>query len=147
MKGKPWTFEEERKLKALAEAHKPMSVIAETLGKTGESIRQKMLKLGLLEQQQLKKSICCSSNDLKLPKELPSVEQALKVLAAAIDALKNPGLDKSEVLRLRSIAQAVKIYQGLLAEYVNYRGIEERLEEVTEEVRQLAKKTENPKSK
>jgi len=69
----------------MLEVRKPISVIAEVLGKTQNSIRRKMLKMGLLEQQQLKKSICCSSNDLKLPKELPCVEMALKILADAYE--------------------------------------------------------------
>ena len=38
-------------------------------------------------------------------KELPSVEEALKKLAAAMEALGTPGLSKTEVTRLRSLAQ------------------------------------------
>jgi hypothetical protein len=53
----------------MPEARKPISVIAEVLGKTQNSIKQKMLKMGLLELEQVKKSICSSSSDLKLPKK------------------------------------------------------------------------------
>jgi hypothetical protein len=43
------------------------------------------------------------SSSLKLPAELPSVEESLKKLSAALKALETPGLDQSEVLRLRGI--------------------------------------------
>jgi hypothetical protein len=48
-----------------------------------EGIRQKLIKLELLKEQQQRKNLCCSSR-LVLPKELPSVEEALKDLVAAI---------------------------------------------------------------
>ena len=38
---------------------------------------------------------------MKLPEELPSVEEALKILVAAMKALETPDLSKTEVLRLR----------------------------------------------
>jgi hypothetical protein len=76
-----------------------------------------------------------SGVDLRLPEELPSVEEELKILAAAIEALRKPGLSRSEVSRLLNIISAVKIYQELFARYVNYRGLET---EVLELRRQLA---------
>ena len=69
----------------MLEARKPISVIAEVLGKTQNSIKQKMLKMGLLEEETVKKSSVSSSTDLRLPKELPSVEMALKTLADAYE--------------------------------------------------------------
>jgi hypothetical protein len=53
---------------------------------------------------------------LKLPEELPSVEEALKILVAAMKALETPDLSKTEVLRLRSIIQATSAYQVKVAE-------------------------------
>jgi hypothetical protein len=61
---------------------------------------------------------------LKLPERLPSVEEELKVLSAAIEALRLPGLCRSEVSRLHNIIMGVKVYQELFAQYVNYRGLE-----------------------
>jgi len=139
-KGKPWTAEEELTLRQLVEAHKPLQVIASQVGKTKEAVRQKMISLGLKEQQKLKFSRCCSSN-LKLPDELPSVEEALKTLTAALRALEQPGLDQGEVLRLRSIIQGVKIYEELFADYVDYRGIEAELVEMRRKYEELAEKT------
>jgi hypothetical protein len=47
---------------------------------------------------------------------LPSVEEALKILVAAMNALETPDLSKTEVLRLRSIIQATSAYQVKVAE-------------------------------
>jgi endonuclease III-like uncharacterized protein len=53
---------------------------------------------------------------LKLPEESPSDEEALKKLAAAMNALETPYLSKTEVLRLRSIIQTAGVYQVKVAE-------------------------------
>lgn len=79
--------------------------------------------------------------DLKLPGRLPSVEEELKVLSAAVEALRQPGLGRAEVSRLHNIIQGVKVYQELFAKYVDYRGLEA---EVLELRRQLA--SENAKA-
>ena len=64
---------------------------------------------------------------LELPAELPSIEEQLKVLVAALDALRKPEIERLDVLRLRAIIQGVRVYQELIGEYVDYRGIEEKL--------------------
>ena len=73
--------------------------------------------------------------DLKLPKQLPSVEEELKILVAAVEDLRQPNLSRNEASRLHYIIQGVQVYQRLFAEYVNYRGLET---EVLELRRQLA---------
>jgi hypothetical protein len=138
-KGKPWSPEEEKQLRDLIEGGNRLGVIVSKLGKTREAVRQKMLSLGLKEQQQTKNRSCCSS----IPKELPSVEESLKILIAALNALKQSGLEQSEVLRLRSIIQGVKIYKDLFADYVDYRGIETQFLELRQKYEELAKKTQS----
>jgi hypothetical protein len=49
-----------------------------------------------------------SGPDLKLPEERPSVEDELKILSAAIEALKSPNLPRGEVSQLRSLVLALK---------------------------------------
>jgi hypothetical protein len=75
--------------------------------------------------------------DLKLPEQLPTVEEELKVLAAAVEALRQPGLSRAEVSRLHSTIVGVKVYQELFAKFVDYCGIEAELLELR---RQLASK-------
>ena len=53
-KGKPWTVELENQLRELLQAGKSVKVVAKVLGKTENAIRQKMIKLGLVEEKRLK---------------------------------------------------------------------------------------------
>ena len=78
-----------------------------------------------------------SSSNLELPEDLPSIEMQLRVLAGAIEELKHGGLDKADVMRLRSIIGGVKAYKELFADYVDYRGIELKVEKAIEWLRKL----------
>jgi hypothetical protein len=49
-----------------------------------EGVRQKLIKLESLKEQQQRKNLCCCSSKLVLPKELPSVEEVLKDLVAVV---------------------------------------------------------------
>jgi hypothetical protein len=71
-----------------------------------------------------------SGLDLKLPEELPSVEDELKVLIAAIEALRSPNLPRGEVSRLRTLVLAIKIYEEKFPLYLNYRRVEAELLEL-----------------
>ena len=112
-----------------------------------EAIRQKLLKFGLFKEEQKEQqqpqaaAPCCCSSKLELPDELPSVEETLKTLAAALKALEAPGLKREDILRLRGIISGAKIYKELLADYINYRGLEAELSELREKYEILAKKT------
>ena len=78
-----------------------------------------------------------------LPKDLFTVEQVLLFLARAVKSLEQPGLEKGEVLRLRSLVQACRVYQDKFAEYVNYRRIEGDLMELRKEVAALRAREEH----
>ena len=56
MKGKPWSIEEEKQLRPLLESKKYVNVIAEALGKTVDSVKSKMRRLGLKEEDTAKKN-------------------------------------------------------------------------------------------
>jgi len=139
VKGKPWTIEEEKKLAELLKSEKPLGVIAESLNKSPEAVVKKIRRLKLevvvptLQHQ-------TTTTKLVLPKELPSVEEALKMLAAALKASCKPGLDKVEVQRLQVVATLARTYKELLADYINYRGIEAELAEMKEQCAAFAKK-------
>jgi hypothetical protein len=137
VKGKPWEPEQEKRLKELVNAKTPLTVIAKSLGKPEEAVRQKIRRLGLEVVEQ--KKIICSTTSQKLPAELPSIEEMLKKLVAAVIGLETPGLDKSEVLRLRGIIAGVNSYQGLLADYLDYRGLEAELVEWRQKYELLSK--------
>ena len=107
VKGKAWTVEEERRLRELVKAGATVAKIAALLGKTEASVRSKIqrLKLKVEDDDGLKFNMSSSSN-LDAEGELQSVEEALKLLNGALNALKTRGLDKTETHRLRIIIQA-----------------------------------------
>jgi hypothetical protein len=147
VKGKPWTVEEEKMLRQMVEAHKSVGVIAKSLGKTLESIRMKIRRLGLEEVDQPKSERSTSTSAIVLPKELPTIEETLQMFNAALEGLKKPGIEQSEVLRLRSIIQGVKIYQELFADYLHYREVEAELVELRRCYEELVKKAKDDESK
>jgi hypothetical protein len=69
-------------------------------------------------------------SNIPLPKELPSVEETLKKLAAALETVSTPGLDRAEVQRLQVLATLSKTYKEILADYMNYREIEVKLNDM-----------------
>ena len=138
-KGKPWTVQEERQLKTLREEGKLVSQIATVLGKSEGSIKQKLMRLGL-KVVTLEKSIGTTTSELIMPEELPSVEEALKDLVAAMNALKTPGLSKTEIMRLRTLIQTSSLYQKRIAEYIDYRRLEVEMLEWKAKYAELAKR-------
>jgi hypothetical protein len=136
-KGKPWTKEEEQQLRELVIRDLKAEDIAAKMGKSKDAVLKKIQRLGLKVVHPLNISPT-TSTELIIPKELPSIEEALKILAAAINALQTPNLSKAEIARLRSIIQAVKTYKELLADYINYRQIETRLIEMEQKYAELA---------
>ncbi len=140
MKGKPWTPEEEERLRQLLKANRSARAIARIMGKSRECVSMKIARLGLevvTEQKNSGVTTTSRLTTLQLPVELPSVEEQLKVLAAALEALRSPEVEKIDVLRLRAIIQGVRVYQELLAEYVDYRGIEAKVVELEEKYAKL----------
>ncbi len=55
---------------------------------------------------------------------LPTIEEQLHVLNAAIVALQRPGISHIEVTRQSKIIEGVKVYNDLFAKFVDYRGLE-----------------------
>ena len=145
VKGKPWPTEDEKKLISwFKSGTTDLRVLAFSFDGlySEEAIRQKLLNLDLLkEQQQQKNQCCCSSPTLKLPEELPSIEETLKTLAAALKELQTAGLEKNDILRMRSIIAGAKAYKELLSDYINYRGLEAELKDLRDKYGELSKKT------
>ncbi len=127
MKGKPWTADEERQLKELVDVKASVDVMSAKLQKTPDAIIQKCRRLGL---EVVGFAPLGTSTSLRLPAELPSVEEALKMLAGALRASVEPGLDKVEVQRLQVVATLARTYKEVLADYINYRAIEVKLIEL-----------------
>jgi hypothetical protein len=146
MKGKQWTVEEEKQLRALVEAGKSLREISVALEKSPEAVRAKMKRLGLeVDKQQAAGSRSSTSNAI-LPEELISAEDALKMLVGALKMACAPGLSKVEVQRLQVVATLARTYSEKLTEYLDLRGLEQRLFELEGKYAEFAKKTEGNSS-
>jgi hypothetical protein len=163
MRGKQWSIEEEQHLRQLIEEGKGLTEISQVMSKSRVSAKNKLYNLGLslkdnthsqfpvavssLSSLSSKAPITNPTSpadavcidevafELKTTGPLPSVEEKLRVLDAALVALERPGLRAAEISRLHNIIQGVKVYQQLFADFVNYRTLES---EVLELRKQLA---------
>jgi hypothetical protein len=163
VRGKPWSIDEERRLRQLIEEGLGFTDISQVMGKSRVSVKNKLYNLGLSlkdnTQPQIPIAVSSSPSlstkapisnptsptdvvsaaeaclELKTAGPLPIVEEKLKVMDAALVALERPGLRGVEISRLRNIIMGVKVYQQLFADFVNYRALES---EVLELRKQLA---------
>lgn len=137
-KGTPWTIDEEKRLRALVDSKVPVDVIAEQMKKTYAAVLKKCERLGLEvdDTKHLR-----TSTSIPMPKDLPSIEEALKRLAGALEVACSPGLSKVEVQRLQVVATLARTYKDILADYLDYRGVEAELLELKEKYAELAKRT------
>jgi len=144
-KGKPWTEEQEKQLKLLYAEGKSVKDISKKMGKTEQSIRHKIQRLGLkVEEGQHEKNACPSpSADLEIPDDLPSIEEQLRVLAGAIKALQKGGLEKVDVMRYGRLISGVKNYKELFVDYVGYREIEQKVDYALEWMRKRDEERKN----
>jgi IS30 family transposase len=138
-KGKPWTNSEVNRLLELRKEGKTVAEIAIQMNKSQGSIKQKLRRLGL-KVVTIKKHGATTTSELIMPVELISVEEALKELVAAMNALKTPGLSRTEVMRLRTLIQTSNLYQKRIAEYIRYIEIEKHLVELQAKYERLAER-------
>jgi hypothetical protein len=129
---KRWTSQEETELKALIEANTNVEEIASKLQKTPGAVIVKCQRLGL--QLQVKGYV---DSSISLPRELPSVQEATKIMASAMKASIKPGLNRLEILRLQTVANIFKAYKDLAIDLAHYRDIELKLKEMAEQNAQL----------
>jgi len=144
MKGKPWSPEQEFLLKELVEAKKPLRDIADQFGLSQDAVQKKCDRLGL---EVVGGKALTTTTSIVMPEELPSVEEALLMLAGALKAACEPGLDKVEVQRLQVIATLARTYKEILADYLDYRGLEVELLEINKKYEEFTKKSQGTEAK
>jgi len=145
-KGKPWTVEQEKQLRELVDSRDSLEVIASKIGKSRAAIKMKMRRLGLEVVVQKPTDSRTTTSNVVLPKELVSAEDALKMLVGALKMACTPGLSKVEVQRLQVVANLARIYSEKLQEYLDLRGLEQRLFELEGKYAELAKKAKGNRS-
>jgi hypothetical protein len=126
-KGKSWTVEEEKQLRKLREEDKALEEIAEALNRSPEAVAMKLKRVGLsvpnrekhfAKNSEKKNSFFATTTTRLEPvkaEELPSANEMMGLLVAAIRRLQQPDVTKDEVKKLRTIIQAAKSYIHLEA--------------------------------
>ncbi len=127
-----------KQLRELRENGKTVAEIALLMDKSADAVKQKLRRLGL-KVVTLENTEESTTSELILPEDLPSIEMTLLKLAAAMKAIEDPKLTKTDIMRLRTLIQTSTIYQKRFAEYVGYRQIERKLIEADEMFERLKK--------
>jgi len=137
-KGKPWTREDEKALREMVEQGASIEAIAEAFDREPDAIRMKVKRLDLKVVVQRNGSYRTTTSGL-LPSDILTHEQALRILAGAIEKASEPGLDKVEIMRLKVLVDAAKTYDSVLEKFEKWVEIENRLLELDKKIQELQK--------
>jgi len=133
-----WRRSDIEKLRELIEHETPWEVIAAELKRSIDAVKMKAKRLGL-NVVVGSPGKATTTNALEIPEDLPSVQEALKILAAALEKAAESGLDNTEIQRLQVVATLARTYENLLANFMRYREIEKRVVELEAKYARLAK--------
>lgn len=134
-----WTVEEERELIELYRQGLSVEALAAKYGRSEDAVRMKLKRLGVASADETVQV----TGSLEVPAELPSLEEVLKIVAAALQKACQPGLSRTELQRLAVISGLYKSYADGLERYVNYSKIEKKLLEMEAKYAELAEKAKN----
>ena len=138
-KGKPWTNEQEKQLRAFVDAGKSFHEISAALEKSPEAVRAKIKRLDLEVVKHQSAGSCSSTSNAVLPQELISMEEALKMLVGALKLACTPGLSKIEAQRLQVVANLSRNYIRELPVFLRLQDVEKRLFEIEGRMVEFAK--------
>jgi len=132
-----WTREEEAKLLELCQKGvTDPQVLAKELGRKPRAVLAKLNRLGVVVvKQKFQRTTTTEVTD----KDLLTHEQALKVLAGALQLLRQPGQDKLELQRLRVLVDALQTYDSVLENFERWIEIEARVLEMDKKIAELKK--------
>ena len=133
-----WTREEEAKLLELWESGlTDVKALADKLGRKPGAVQKKLERLGVVVVEKPQKRR--TTTTVSLSEDLLTHEQALKILAGALELLQQPGQDKLELQRLRILVDAIQSYDSVLEKFERWTEIENRLLEMDKKIRELQK--------
>jgi hypothetical protein len=135
---KRWKRAEEKQLieefKRAGCSREAIPKLAKRFNRSEEAILKKLQRLGL----NVVGAKFEMTTTIEQVKDLPSLQEVLKIVAGALKKATEPGLGKTELQRLDTIATLYKAYVDGLERFVRYREIEAKLEELEEKYRELA---------
>ena len=132
-----WTRVEEAKLLELwKKGITDFEVLAKMLDRKPLGVEKKLRRMGVVVG---KRKIQKTTTTVPLSKNLLTHEQALKILAGAIEALRKPDQDKLELQRLRVLVDAAQTYDSVLEKFEGWVEIEQKLSEMSKKIEELQK--------
>ena len=132
-----WTRVEETKLLELwKKGITDFEVLAKMLDRKPLGVEKKLRRMGVVVG---KRKIQKTTTTVPLSKNLLTHEQALKILAGAIEALRKPDQDKLELQRLRVLVDAAQTYDSVLEKFEGWVEIEQKLSEMSKKIEELQK--------
>jgi hypothetical protein len=124
-------------------------VLAAQLSRKPEAVRKKLARMGLVVGHEKKNAGTTTTREeeteqetrvrLNIPKELPTIEEILKLQVSAMNALTKGNITKTDIARFKTIIQGTKIYKEMFADYVHYLEIEKELVELSRQVHEMVK--------
>jgi len=131
-----WTRAEEARLVELwRKGICDFQVLGKELGRTSRAIEMKLQRLGVVEVGRK----ISSTTTAVTSRELLTHEEALKLLAGALEALQEPGQDRLELQRLRILVNALQSYDSTLEKFERWVEIERRLLAMDKKIAELQK--------
>ena len=134
VKGKRWKIDDEKKLIKMAKEGADLETLARTFKKSQMAIRMKLRNLGVEVKKQISRKNTFFTTELKLPDDLLSPQEALRIVAGALKKAAEPGLEKLDIQRLQVVATLHKTYNEGLEDYVRYRDIEKEILELKKQL-------------
>lgn len=132
-----WTRKEEIKLRELWKSGvTDFEVLAKELERKPLGVKKKLQRMGVVVST---RKIQRTTTTVPLSKDLLTHEQALKILTGALQLLQQPGQDKLELQRLRTLVMALQTYDSVLEKFEKWIEIEERLLEMGKKIEKLAR--------
>lgn len=140
-KWKRWKKTDVQTLQQLVNEGESWEVIAAELGRSVEAVQQKARRLGVdvVVHTPPTPPVTTTTTAKFDSKELIPVQKALEILAAALKAAGEPGLDSIEIQRLNVVATLARTYENLFARFMQYREIEKQVVELEANYARLAK--------
>ena len=138
-----WTREEEAVLVELFKSGlTDPKALAEKIRRSAGAVQKKLERMGLLvvvNEKPRKTQTTTTKASILLSKDLLTHEEALKILAGALELLRQPGQDKLELQRLRILVDAIQAYDSVLEKFEKWVEIESRLVEMDKKITELQK--------
>ena len=131
-----WTREEEARLLELwKKGIRDFEVLSKETSRTPRAIEMKLKRLGVVVMNGKQRTTTTAIKS----RDLFTHEETLKILAGALEALREPGQDKLELQRLRILADIAQRYDSVLEKFERWVEIENRLLEMDKKIAELQK--------